>query len=170
MTPDGKRVPGSDPIPYLRTPFNEWHARFSPATTSNGTPQWVAYESDESGRYEVYVNSFPQPHNKVRISTGGGSFPVWGRQFDRSETELFYVSPDYKLMMTNLKLGVESAEPSAPRELFPLPIENTLNNPVELSADGERFLVNATPERQAVQALTIMLNWPAFLEKGKAAP
>jgi Tol biopolymer transport system component len=63
----------SKPYPWLATPFNESDAKFSP------DGQWVAYESDESGRYEIYVAPFPGPGGKRQISTGGGLYPAGGR-------------------------------------------------------------------------------------------
>jgi eukaryotic-like serine/threonine-protein kinase len=83
------------------------------------SPHWVAYQSDESGRYEIYLQAFPEPRGATRISTGGGQFPEWAP----SGRELFYVSPDNKLMAVSLKIGGVSVQPSAPRELFPLPAE-----------------------------------------------
>ena len=96
------------PTPYLRTTFNESMGRFSPDT------RWVAFQSDESGRYEVYIDAFPEPRGKVRISTGGGVFPQWGA----SGRELFYVSADSNLMSVSLKVGNGSLDPSAPRALL----------------------------------------------------
>ena len=113
VTPDGKPAPDATPRPYLRTPFNESWGRFSP----EAPPRWVAYQSDETGRYEVYIQAFPEPRGKTQISTGGGQYPQWGA----GGRELFYVSPDNKLMVVSLKLGADSVEPSTPRELFPLP-------------------------------------------------
>ena len=57
--------------PFLRTPFNESVPRFSP------DGHWLAYISDESGRYEVYVQPYPGPGSKWQISTEGGTEPVW---------------------------------------------------------------------------------------------
>ena len=74
MTPEGKPAPNATPRPYLRTGFNEVNAGFSPESP----PRWVAYQSDESGRYEVYIQAFSEPHGKVQISTGGGPSPQWG--------------------------------------------------------------------------------------------
>ena len=85
-------------------------ARFSPEPN----PRWVAYTSDESGRYEIYVQSFPEPKRKWQISMGGGMLPQWGA----GGQELFYVAPNGKLMSVKLKVGADSVEPSAPRELF----------------------------------------------------
>ena len=83
--------------------------------------------------------------------------------------ELFYVSPDFKLMAVNLKLGADSVEPSTPRELFPLPAVESGWSPYDTAPDGQRFLVRAIPQQQASQPLTVIVNWPALLKKGAAA-
>jgi Tol biopolymer transport system component len=161
VTPEGKVAPDAKARPYLRTQFNERYGRFSPEPE----PRWVAYASDESGRPEIYVDAFPEPRNKVLISTGGGDFPEWspdGRQ-------LFYLSPGLKLMQVSLKRGADSIEPSSPRELFALPAANDGYSPYEVAPDGQRFLVRATPEKQAGQPLTLIVNWPALMKKGAAA-
>jgi hypothetical protein len=123
----------------------------------------VAYQSDESGRYEVYIDAFPQPRGKTRISTGGGTYPQWGA----GGRELFYVSADFKLMAVDLKLTTDSVKPSAPRELFRLPVVDDGYSPYDAPPDGQRFLVRATPERGAAQPLTVIVNWPALLKEGK---
>jgi Tol biopolymer transport system component/predicted Ser/Thr protein kinase len=161
VTPEGKPAPGAQPRPYLRTPFNERLGRFSP----EAPPHWVAYESDETGRDEVYIAAFPEPRGKFRISTDGGQYPQWGA----GGRELFYVSLDNKLMAVSLKLGGDSVEPSAPHELFPLPAVDTGWSPYDATADGQRFLVRATPS-QAGQPLTVIVNWPALLKKETPAP
>jgi serine/threonine protein kinase len=159
VSPDGTVAPGAHPKPYVRTPFNSFWGRFSP----EANPRWVAYHSDESGRDEIYIQSFPEPRGAIRISTGGGQFPQWGPDGH----ELFFVSPDNKLMMVKLKLGADSVEPSAPAELFPLPANNVGFSPYEVAPDGRRFLVRAIPQ-QSAQPLTVIVNWPALLKKAVA--
>jgi Tol biopolymer transport system component len=159
MGPEGK--PAGQAKPYLRTPFNEGWGRFSP----DSSPRWVAYQSDESGRSEVYIQAFPETRGKFQISTGGGQFPQWGP----GGRELFYVSSDFKVMAVSLKLAADSVEPSAPRELFPLPAVDTGWSPYETAPDGQRFLVRAVPQQQASQPLTVIVNWPALLKKGATA-
>ena len=82
LSPDGKTTP-------LRvTPFNEQEGQFSPGPT--GGPRWVAYTSDESGRNEVYVQSYPGGTNRIAVSDGGGTTPRWSAD----GKELFYVTGD----------------------------------------------------------------------------
>ena len=102
VTPDGHLAADAQPKPYLRTPVNESEGRFSPEPN----PRWVAYQSDESGRDEVYVQSFPEPRGPHRISTNGGKAPQWGP----GGRELFYQSLDGKVMAVSLKLGADSVE------------------------------------------------------------
>ena len=161
LTADGKLQEGAAPTPYLKTRFNELQARFSPEPS----PRWVAYVSDESGRPEVYVDAFPEPRGKRRISTSGGAYPKWGAD----GRELFYVSPENKLMAVSLKQGSDTLEPSAPRELFPLPMRSTNAGPTyEPGRDGQRFLVLTSPEA-AQQSLNVIVNWPDLLKKGGIA-
>jgi len=162
MTSDGKMREAEAPKPYLRTPFNELNGRFQPGPG----PRWVAYQSDESGRDEIYIDSFPQPRGKKRISTGGGRFPEWGT----GGRELFYLSPEDKLMAVRLKLEADTVEPSMPRELFRLPVSSIdFSGHYEVSRDGQRFLVLTNPEARP-QALTLIVNWQALLKRGAAAP
>jgi Tol biopolymer transport system component len=143
--------------PYVDTPFEERFARLSPDRDS----RWIAYTSDESGRNEVYVDTFPKPHGKKQISTTGGSFPKWGA----GGRDLFYVSPDRKLMVVSLKSIAESLEPSVPRVLFPFPAAAA--TAFEVADDKQRFLVLAGQE-QISQPLTLFVNWPSLLQKASA--
>ena len=163
VTPEGKALTGAPPKPYLGTPASEWQGRFSPQPSPSADPHWVAYQSDESGRNEVYINSFPEARSKTRISVTGGTYPQWGP----GGRELFYMSPENKLMVVSIKVGADSVEASAPRELFTLPaFDNGLDAPYDVAPDGQRFLVRATPQQQAAQPLTVIVNWPALLNKG----
>ena len=91
--------------PFLHGEFDENTGDFSP------DGRWVAYESNESGRYEIYVQPFPGPGGKWQVSTNGGTAPVWRRD----GKELFYVAPDRKLMAVPVKTGaVFEPETAAP--------------------------------------------------------
>jgi hypothetical protein len=149
---DGKPV-GSRP--WLSTPDSNSDGRFIPAAN----PRWVAYTSDESGRYEIYIDSFPERRKKVRVSIDGGRFPQWrgdGR-------ELFFLSADYKLMAVNIRLTADSVSTSVPRELFVLPMLENIFSPYEVAPDGQRFLVRAAVQQS--QPLTLIVNWPALLKR-----
>src|SRR5262245_61339214 len=127
--------------------------RFSPEPN----PRWVAYRSDESGRDEIYVQSFPEPRGPHRISTNGGRAPQWGP----GGRELFYQSLDGKVMAVSLKLGADSVEPSAPRELFALSPRHSLL-PFQVTPDGQRFLVSVPDPTP--RAVTVLVNWPALMK------
>jgi hypothetical protein len=156
MTPDGRIQEGVAPTPYLRTRFNELGARFSPELT----PRWVAYASDQSGQPEIYVDGFPEPRGRKRISSAGGKFPQW----KPAGEELYYVSADNNLMAADLKLGSDTVEVSAPRKLFQLPPPSPAGSTYEPSGDGQQFLVVTSPDT-APQSLTMIVNWPVLLKK-----
>jgi Tol biopolymer transport system component len=162
LTRQGKPAMDVTARPYLRTSFSEIYGRFAPEKN----PRWVAYQSDESGRFEVYVDTFPEPRHKIPISSGGGSYPAWGA----GGSELYYVSPDFKLMAVSVKLGNDTMEPSAPRELFRLPIANSDFSPFEPAPDGKRFLIRATPQQAVPEPLILIVNWTALLKRGTAEP
>ncbi|HTW63969.1 MAG TPA: protein kinase [Bryobacteraceae bacterium] len=152
VTPLGE--PTAKPQAYLRNPFNEEDGVFLPQPD----PRWVAHTSNESGQPEVYVQSFPVAGGKFQVSAGGGRFPRWGP----GGRELFYVSLNDRVMEVNLKLGKDSVEASAPKELFPLPTPTINFIPYDVASDGERFLVQAPPQQAA--PLTVIVNWPALLK------
>jgi hypothetical protein len=145
---------GAVPKRYLGTSFNESWGRFSPEPN----PRWIAYQSDRSGRYEVYIDTYPEPSQSVQISTAGGTYPQWGGQ----ATELFYIAADEKLMAVDLKRTSGSVQPSIPHELFSVAGGDAIVSPYEVSPDGQRFLVRAMPNRPP---LSVIVNWPALLKK-----
>jgi DNA-binding winged helix-turn-helix (wHTH) protein/Tol biopolymer transport system component len=145
------RTAGATPEPFLTTPFNEFQAQISP------DGRWIAYASDESGVWEVYVQSFPQPGGKRAVSVGGGSEPQW-RSNGR---ELFYLAADGTLMTVDVTSGAD-LQVSRGRALFrsPIPISGEMNlrrNHYVPAADGQRFLMNA-PGRQD-NAINVLVHW-----------
>ena len=83
------------PFPFLKTPFDERDGQFSP------DGKWIAYQSNESGRFEIYVQPFPGPGGKFQISADGGAQPRW----NKNGKEIFYVSLDSKMMAVPVKLS-----------------------------------------------------------------
>jgi len=143
------------PVPFLQTKFIENAGQFSP------DGRWVAYESDESGRIEVYVVPFPGPGGKWQVSTGGGRYPKW----PHDGTELFYLAPDNTLMAAAVNGKGASFEVGAIKPLFETPTFIGFGNPYDVTADGQRFLVNAVPEQAASAPITVVFNWTAGLKK-----
>lgn len=147
------------PRPFLRTPFEERRARLSP------DGRWIAYDSDESGATEIYVQSFPDPGGKWQVSTRGGVEPMW-----RADgKELFYLAPDRTLMAVPVSLAGAAFDAGTPQPLFPteLPVRfgKARFGP---APDGQRFLV-AVPEGDAGPApIQVVLHWDAAM--GRRAP
>ena len=144
------------PFAFADTAFTETSASFSP------NERWIAYTSNEGGRADVYVQSFPRPGAKFQVSRDGGSHPVW-RADGR---ELFYLGPDGTMMSVPIGTG-RSFDAGLPRALFHANVwTHTYNQVYAVTKDGQRFLVNATPQQYSAAApLTVVLNWPAVIHK-----
>jgi Tol biopolymer transport system component len=137
--------------PFLRTRFDETEPRFSP------DGRWLAYISDESGRYEIYVQPYPGPGGKWQISKEGGTQPVW----NRNGRELFYRSGD-KMMAVNVatQLGFSAG---TPRMLCEGVYDSELGpiTDYDVSPDGQRFLMVKPAERELAgpTQINVVLNW-----------
>jgi serine/threonine protein kinase len=144
---------GAEPFDFVATEFNEWAAQFSP------DGRWVAYQSDESGRPEIYVTTFPDPGRKWQVSAEGGSQPRWrgdGR-------ELYFLTPAAKLMVAEVDptgAGFQIGEIS---ELFDTPRMPTNVFDYDVTADGDRFLMNTVGD-SAFEPITLVVNWTSELE------
>ena len=146
-----------DPTPQavVRTQFNEIDARISP------DGRWLAYVSDESGKWEVYAQQFLSRGGKWRISSIGGNQPEWSHD----GREIFYVAADQKLMVVPVHVGA-SLDPGTPKELFQLhAVTDFLGHTYDLAEDDQRFLVNTPVAEEASQPpLTVVINWTAALK------
>ena len=116
--------------------------------------KWIAYLSNESGRFEVYVRSFPVAGAQWQISTSGGTMPVWSPD----GRELFYVSADAKMMSVPVTTTGSAFEAEMPRELFPVRLRDDSSAQYDISPDGKRFLLNAIAPRTDAP-LTLLVNW-----------
>jgi Tol biopolymer transport system component len=140
-------VGGKPPVSYLETPFNEQSARLSP------DGRWIAYMSDESGRDEVYVQSFPVTGSKVQVSNGGASAPIWRRDGKR----LFFIAPDDSLMAADVSPGA-SLRVAPPTKLFRFPRPVTT---YDVAPDGKRFLATMAKSDAAGRTIGVILDWDA---------
>ena len=134
------------------------NAQFSP------DGKWVTYASNETGRWEIYVTSFPEPRGKWQISVGGGEQPRW-----RGDgKELFYLSADSKMMAAPVAIGA-NFDVSTRVELFQAtprqPVSFNDQMAYDVRHDGQRFLI-LTQVKQAESApMSVVLNWSAKLHK-----
>jgi hypothetical protein len=147
----------SKPFRYIQAPQRQVVGRFSPDAN------WVAYSSNESGRYEIWIQSFPSERARWQISTEGGYEPVWRRD----GKELFYRAPDGKLMSVEVRHLQQSLEFSTPKPMFDtgLKLVTFGNNShyFDVSIDGKQFLVNRPVETDTPANLTVVVNWAASL-------
>jgi eukaryotic-like serine/threonine-protein kinase len=141
------------PVPFVVTPFLERAGQFSP------DGRWVAYQSNETGRYEIYIRSFPGPGGQQQVSTSGGIQARW-----RSDgQELYYIAPDAKMMAVSITTRGTAIEPGTPVALFQTRIwgggtNATLGHQYDVSRDG-RFLLDTAVEDVAMAPITLLLNW-----------
>ena len=150
------------PWPFLKTRFEERHGQFSP------DGRWVAYESDESGRNEIYIRPFEAPAppgaaasrtaGQWQVSTSGGVQPRW-RPDGR---ELYFIGPNGEMMAAPIAATGTTLEPGAPVALFPTRIygggvENSLGRQYDVARDG-RFLINTVLD-DTTSPITLIQNW-----------
>ncbi len=141
------------PFPFVQGKSTDWQGTFSP------DGRWVAYTSEESGRAEVCVAPFPGPGPRSQISTAGGSLPRW-----RGDgKELFYIAADQKLTAVDVRTA-PALEAGAARPLFEVRSVPTYGWIYDVSADGQRFLVNARMREQTAPPITVVVNWAADLK------
>ena len=122
----------------------------NPAVSPDG--RWIAYESNESGRIEVYIQAFPERSGKWQISTEGGTVPLWGP----NGRELFYRNGD-DMMRVPLETSPSFA-PGRPEVLFSGNYFAFSARAYDISPDGERFLM-VKPDDDENTELSVVLNW-----------
>ncbi|UCE03501.1 MAG: serine/threonine-protein kinase [Candidatus Latescibacterota bacterium] len=126
--------------PLIDGPFGEGGAALSP------DGKWMAYASDESGRFEIYVRPFPGPGGKWQVSTQGGRGPRWSRE----SGELFYTD-GAKMMVVAVELE-PSFSPATPRQLFEFPFARSVgpNPDYDVTPDGQRFIMSERPRNEPI--------------------
>ena len=141
---------------YVQSPSFETQG----ALSADG--HWLAYTSDASGRFEVYVQSFPEPGPRIQVSASGGSAARWRRD----GKELYYLALDGTLMAVPERAG-QPLEFGSPVSLFQffapwrgLPTQAQLS--YHVTADGQRFIVSAVA-RRTDPSINVLLNWPSLV-------
>ena len=143
---------------FLKAPSVLRNGQFSP------DGKWVAYASNETGKWEIYVTSFPEARGKWQVSAGGGEQPRWRED----GKELFYLSSDGKLMAAPVTTGA-NFDASTPVALFqatprqPVPIYDLFV--YDVSRDGQRFLINTEVKQAETTPMSIVLNWAGKMNK-----
>ncbi len=154
------------PSVFLKTPFREVWGVFSP------DGRWVAYQSNESGRDEIYVRPFGPPGaargpagGQVQVSTAGGVFPAWRPD----GKELYYLNPAGEMMAAPVTVSGHTLEPGAPVRLFPTRIygggvDTQQSRQYDVASDG-RFLINTVLDPTAITPITLIQNWNPAVQK-----
>ena len=135
----------------------QFHGIFSP------DGKWIAYTSNETGDFEVYVQPFPTTGEKWKVSSHGGGQPRWRRDMK----EMFYRTEDGKMMAVPVKTarGFESGDPRMLFQASADPLFPNLGIPFAVTADGQRFLVNTARDESRAPPITIVTNWNAGLKR-----
>jgi serine/threonine protein kinase/Tol biopolymer transport system component len=149
VLPEATRVP----FIFLQTDANELWGQFSP------DGRWVAYQSNETGRYEIYVRAFPASGGAFPVSTAGGVYPRWSRD----GKELYFIAPDAKMMAVPIRATATMIEAGVPAMLFQTQRVGGGMNVIgrgpqyDVTSDG-RFLINVDAESGALP-ITLLMNW-----------
>ena len=142
------------PFALLQDAPSQMNARFSP------DGRWIAYQSNEMGKNEVYVTSFPKPSGKFQISISGGAQPVWSHD----GKELYYLDNAQNLMAVAVRFTATGLEASVPVQLFQTNLRTSIEHSgYDISAD-RRFIVNIPTEESSIP-LTLVQNWATALKK-----
>jgi len=145
------------PTKVMGTQFNETLPMFSP------DGRFIAYRSNESGRPEIYVQTFPDPSGKWQVSVAGATDPQW-----RADSrELFFRATDQRLMAVDIQGGAGTFQAGAPRPLFSVRTQagSGVRNRYSVSKTGDRFMTVAPQSRESIGPTTVVLNWDAALPR-----
>jgi hypothetical protein len=127
--------------------------------------RWISYRSDESGRNEIYISSFPKPAGKLQVSIAGGVTPRWRHD----GKELYYLAPDKKLMAVELKNIGASLQAVSVRPMFEMFQTMFLTaagvNQYDVTRDGSQFVADTVVTDESSAPLSLVINWTAGLKK-----
>jgi Tol biopolymer transport system component len=134
---------------FLEDNFNKDEFRVSP------DGRWIAYNSDESGRHEIYVASFPKLDNRRQVSNSGGTIPRWRADM----REMYYMRPDGSMMAVEVRNG-ELLQTGSPQPLFgtDIPVSSVLDQ-YDVTSDGQKFLIIENEENAVSPPIHVAVNW-----------
>jgi serine/threonine protein kinase/Tol biopolymer transport system component len=151
-------MPDPKPKPVFVEKPTILNAQFSP------DGRWLAYSSNEGGSFEIYVSAFPHTESKWQISRDGGGEPRWRRD----GKELFYLSADGKVISVSVKAAT-TFEAGPPQALFQTHLRQSISAldhiSYDVSADGQKFLVDTKTDESNATPMSVVLNWSSNLEK-----
>jgi eukaryotic-like serine/threonine-protein kinase len=150
MALDGDRKP----FPVVQTAFAELWATFSP------DGRLIAYQSNESGRAEIYVHEFPEARHKWQVSTDGGAEPFW-----RGDGRELYYRAGSRLMAVPIQAGASFSAGAPAQVLETRFATSTVRGRYRPTPDGRRFLVLAPLARETEQPASVVLNWTSTLPR-----
>lgn len=144
------------PFPVVQTEFNQAGSVVSP------DGKWLAYDTDASGRYEVYITAFPGAGAKWQVSTGGGLSAKWRRD----GKELFFLDLSDNLVAVDVSTLGNTVRLGTPHVLFHATGGQALQQGAyDVTADGKKFIVDSGDINEESQPLTLVQNWTAELKK-----
>jgi len=147
-------LPDRRATPLLRGSANEKEGQISP------DGKWIAYSSDEAGRPDVYVSRFPSMTGRWQVSStgGGGSQPRWRRD----GKEIFFLSADRKMTAVAVHTNGIDLVADVPQPIFQTRARYTGERCYDVSADGQRFVINSMVLDQPVSPIVLVVNWPSL--------
>jgi Tol biopolymer transport system component len=140
------------PHPFVQTTFQERDGQFSP------DGKWVAYQANDAGHFEIYMQPFPGPGDRIQVSTGGGQQVRWAR----NGAELFYIAADQRLTSVRVTFSANGKLVlGTPLPLFRTELDSSFMTRQQyvVSPDGQRFLINAATDAIDPPSITLILNW-----------
>ncbi len=145
------------PWVFLDSPWVENTPEFSP------DGRWIAYMSNETGTFEVFVRPFPGPGAKRQVSTAGGRFPAWSR----TRPEIFYYTPDEKIMVVPYTVAGDKFLTGKSRLWSEQSLPAWGNMALGLHPDGNRLAVISNPRQSAAtqDKIVFILNFPEYLRR-----
>jgi|HubBroStandDraft_6_1064221.scaffolds.fasta_scaffold06579_2 serine/threonine protein kinase len=152
LSAEGKPADGK-PFPIVQDAFDEK----APIVSFDG--KWLAYQSNESGRAEIYITAFPAGGAKWQVSSNGGTMPKWRRD----GKELFFADPQDNIVAVDVNTSGNAVKLGAPHTLFQAVGIQRDFGPFDVTADGKKFLINSGNLKEGTEPLTLVQHWPAEL-------